>query len=92
MDGDVTYVAVRAQKKDKYRRKGLGRRCYLGDKIYPIPCCSYFELWDDFEEQEEFILFFKSSWGSSSYSSNRPITKQLAQHGIDEILSPKQQR
>ena len=30
--------------------------------------------------------------GSSSYSSNRPITKQLAQHGIDEILSPKQQR
>ena len=34
---------------------------------------------DEFEEQYEFILFFKSSWCNSSYSSNHPSAKQLAQ-------------
>ena len=24
--------------KDKYRRKGKGRRCYFGDRIYSTPC------------------------------------------------------
>ena len=37
-------------KKDKDRRKGKGRRCCLGGRIYSIPCrTSYFAL-DDFEE------------------------------------------
>ena len=27
-------------KKDKYRRKGKGRRCCLGVRIYSIPCCA----------------------------------------------------
>ena len=65
-----------AYKKDKYRRKGKCRRCCLGDRIDSIPCHILAILdYDDFEELNEFILFFKSSWCNSSYSSNRPITK-----------------
>ena len=29
---------------DEYLRKGKGRHCCLGDRMYSIPCCaSYFE-------------------------------------------------
>ena len=45
-----------------------------------------------FEEQDEFFLFFKSSWCNSSYSSNPSSAKQLARQGIEYIQSPKQQR
>ena len=32
-------------KKDKYRRKGKGRRCCLGNRLYSIPCsASYFAV------------------------------------------------
>ena len=33
--------------------------------------------YDDFEEYDELILFFKSCWCNSSYSSNCPCAKQL---------------
>ena len=46
----------------------------------------------EFEEQDEFILFFKSSWCNSSYSSKHPSAKQLAWQEIESILSSKQQR
>ena len=68
----VCYFSLISKKKDKYRGKGKGRRCSLGDRIYSITCrASYLRL-DDFEEYDELILFFKSSWCNSPYSSKRP--------------------
>ena len=46
-------------KKDKFRRTGKGRRCCLGGRIYSIPCCASYFAKDDFEEKDEFILFFQ---------------------------------
>ena len=74
------------QKKDKHRIKGKGRRCCFGTKLFKFLAILH---QDDFEEQLEFNLFFKSSWCNSSYSSNRPGAKQ---HGSEYILSLKQQR
>ena len=50
--------------------------------------------WADFEKYDEFILFFKSSWCNSSFTSNPPSGQQLRvlPQGIEYILSPKQQR
>ena len=64
-------------KQDTYRRQGKGRRCWLGDSIYAIPClASYFALYrTTFEEQDAFIFVFKSSCCNSSYSSNRSSAK-----------------
>ena len=36
----------------------------------------------DHKEQDEFIIFFKSSWCNSSISSIHPSAKQLARQGI----------
>ena len=49
-----------AQKKDKDRRKGKGRRCCLRGRVYSIPsrASSYFAK-DQFEEQDEVIFFFQ---------------------------------
>ena len=47
------------QKKDIDRRKSNGRRFCLGKRIYPIPCRASFFTQDDFEEQDELILFFQ---------------------------------
>ena len=47
------------KKKDKNRRKGKGRRLCLGNRIYKIPCRASDLLQDDFEEMDEFILFFQ---------------------------------
>ena len=46
---------------------------------------------DDFEEQDEFISFFKSSW-YLSYSSNSPNAQQLAQQGNGFNSDPQQKR
>ena len=46
---------------------------------------------DDFGNQDEFILFFKSSWCNSFYFSNLPSAPQLARQGIEYILSPQLQ-
>ena len=44
---------------------------------------------DDFEEKDNIILFFISSWcNNSSYNSNRPNAKQLTRQGTEKILSP----
>ena len=44
------------KEKDKDRREGKGRRCYLGERIDSSHCrASTFH-------QVHFILFFKSSW------------------------------
>ena len=40
----------------------------------------------------QFILFFISSWGNSSFSSNRLGAKLQARQRNESILSPKQQR
>ena len=45
--------AFAAQKKDKYRRKGKGRRCCLGDRIYFILCRTSCYALARFEEQYE---------------------------------------
>ena len=47
------------KKKDKYRRKGKGRRCCFGDRIYSFACHASYFAYDDFEEQDEYILFFQ---------------------------------
>ena len=47
------------KKKDKDRRTGKGRRCCLRDRIYSISISGRTSC---FEEQDELILFFKSSW------------------------------
>ena len=46
---------VTSQKKDKYRRKGKGRRCCLGERIYSIPCSTSCFAQDDLKN----ILFFQ---------------------------------
>ena len=40
---------------------------------------------DYFEENDEFIFFFKSSWCNSSYSSKRPRAKQLARQEFNKF-------
>ena len=52
------------QEKDKDRREGKGRRCWLEDKGYFTPG------W--FEGKDEFVLFFLWSLCNSSYSSYGP--------------------
>ena len=69
------------QKKDEYRRLGKGRRCYLEARIDLIPCRTTILRQDEMKK-----------WMSSSYSSNRPSAKQLAQQGIESILAPKQRQ
>ena len=65
-------------KKDKDRRKGKYRCCCLGNRIYSTPChACYFALQDDFDEQDEFILFFKSFCCNTSYASHCHSAKQL---------------
>ena len=78
----------RDYKKDLYRRDGKGRHCCLGDRIYSIPCdASYFAPgW--YEEKDEFHQDDMKKRMSSSYSSYNPC----AQQGIEQILSPNQQR
>ena len=72
-------IVTMTQKRVKDRTKGNGCRFCLGDRIYSITFCSSFLY--NFEEQDESILFFKSSWCNSPYSSNRPNTQQLALQG-----------
>ena len=62
-----------AQKKDNLRIEGKGRRCCMGDRIESIPCRAGYFAPGWFEEKDEFILFFKSSWCNSSYSSFRIV-------------------
>ena len=50
---------VRPKKKDKDIRKGKSRRYCLGGRIYSIPCRASYLPQDDFEEKDEFILFFQ---------------------------------
>ena len=77
-------------------QEGKDFRCYLGDRLDSVPCHQ-----DERKNRMksslpivmvQIILFFQSSWCKSSYSSKRPGAKQLARHGIEAILSPKQQR
>ena len=50
---------ILAQKKDGERSIGKGQHICLRGRMYSIPCqASYFDQ-DDFEVQDEFILFFK---------------------------------
>ena len=66
---NVRQPMLHPQKKDLYRREGKGRRCILEDRIDSIPCrASYFAQEQDkmIAFQDEIILFFKSSWCSSS--------------------------
>ena len=46
---------------------------------------------EDFKENDEFILFFKSSWCNSSYSPNLVQNRQLGKEFI-KFCPPKQQR
>ena len=48
-----------SQKKDKYRRKCKGHHFCLGGRICSIPCRASCFAQADFEEQDEFKLFFQ---------------------------------
>ena len=41
---------------------------------------------------DEFILFFKSSWCNSSFSSSHPSAKQSARQEFNKFCPPQQQR
>ena len=71
------FITVGAKKKDKYRRKGTGRLCRLVERIYSIPCRASYFARGQFEEQDELIIFLKSSWCNSSYSLLRPGAQEL---------------
>ena len=48
-----------SMKKDGERRKGKGRRVFLGGRIYSFPCRASCLAFVDWEEKVEFILFFQ---------------------------------
>ena len=75
-------------------RKGKGCRCFFGGRIYSIPCLGtgrYF-VQDDFEEQDEFILFFRIILVQFILLFKSSSAKQQARQGIEYILPPKQKR
>ena len=71
-----------AQKKDKYRRKGKGRRFCVGGRIYLIPSC------DDFENRMNSSFYFKSSWCNSSYNSNRLVQNSQRGQELNQFCPP----
>ena len=73
---------LHALKMDKYRRKGKGRRCSLGDRIYFLVLflTSYFAQ-GQFWRIGLIHPFLHIIQCNSSYSSNRPSLKQLAWQG-----------
>ena len=58
-DGFKQICMDRPKKKDKDRREGKGRRLCLGGRIYSIPSRANHFAYGDFEESDEFILFFQ---------------------------------
>ena len=69
---ELSEVYADPQKKIKDRGKDKGRCFCLGERIYSIPCRAVAILYqNDFEEQDEIILVFKSSRCNSCYFSIR---------------------
>ena len=56
---ELSEVYADPQKKIKDRGKDKGRCFCLGERIYSIPCRARYFAQDDFEEKDEFILFFQ---------------------------------
>ena len=61
--------------KDLYRRQGKGRRCYLGDIIYPIPCHASYFAPEWYEEKDKWYQDDMKKRINSSYFANCPGAK-----------------
>ena len=83
-----------------YRLYCIETLCWLQEKtniFHPLVCHRRLNTYqEDFKEQDEFILFFKSSWCNSSYSSNRPSAHctiaSMAAAELNQFCPPKQKR
>ena len=59
---NVHYYSGLSQKKDKYRQKGKCHRYVWGTEFIQFLAAPAILQKDDFEEYDEIILFFKSSY------------------------------
>ena len=67
----ITLFTSIAEKKDLNRREGKGFRCCLVNRLASFPCRAGYIAPGRYEEFDELILLFKSSWCKSSFFSNR---------------------
>ena len=70
-----SYICTHLRRRIKTDAKANVVTCVWGTECIKFLAAPFILYKDDFEESDEFILFFKSSCCNSSYSSNRPTVK-----------------